>query len=177
MGGYTRSMTRRVLLLAMLSAGAALAVDFSGAWDAEVELDAGGGVASFVFHQDGNKLTGQYTGMLGHAKLTGTVEGTKISWSFTSTAEGMGEMKVTYTGQLKQDGSIEGRCTYGQLGTGTFKASRKNETNRAFCSHRAQRSRAACAARGPVRFAFHRAQRSRAACAARGPVRFAFHRA
>ena len=124
-------MTRRVLLLAMLSAGAVLAVDFSGAWDAEVELDAGGGVASFVFHQDGNKLTGTYTGMLGHAKVTGSVDGTKISWSFTSNAEGMGEMKVIYSGQLRQDGTIEGKCTYGELGTGTFKASRKDETNRA----------------------------------------------
>ncbi len=167
-------MTRRVVLLAMLSAGAALAVDFSGAWDAEVELDAGGGVASFVFHQDGNKLTGDYTGMLGHAKVTGTVEGTKISWSFTSSAEGMGEMKVIYSGQLRQDGTIEGKCTYGQLGTGTFKASRKNETNRAgggSLLYRAQRSRAADAARGPVDLSLDRAQRSRAARAARGPVR------
>ncbi len=124
-------MTRRLLLLALLSAGAAFAVDFSGAWDAEVELDAGSGVASFVFRQAGTKLTGTYSGMLGEAKVTGSVEGTRVTWSFESAAGGGDKMKVTYTGRLSEDGTIQGECTYGNLGKGTFKASRKNETNRA----------------------------------------------
>ncbi len=122
---------KRVFLLAALGAGTAFAVDFSGAWDADVELDAGSGTASFEFHQTGNKLSGTYSGMLGQAKVTGTVDGKRVTWSFHATPEGGDPMTVTYSGQLAADGSIEGDCEYGGLGKGTFKATKKNDTRHA----------------------------------------------
>jgi hypothetical protein len=52
-----------------------LAHDISGNWEFSVDTAAGSGSPSFVFRQDGEKLTGTYSGLLGKADLTGTVKG------------------------------------------------------------------------------------------------------
>jgi len=53
-------------------------------------------------------------------KVTGTVKGDQVEWSFENADAG----KVTYTGKL--DGSkITGSVVYGQLGKGTFTATKK----------------------------------------------------
>ena len=49
--------------------------DISGSWEFSVDTAAGSGSPSFVFKQDGEKLTGTYTGLFGKADLTGTVKG------------------------------------------------------------------------------------------------------
>jgi hypothetical protein len=76
-----------VLMLALgLSAarGAAQAkVDVTGKWAFNVETSAGAGTPTFTFKQDGEKLTGHYTGTFGEADLTGTVKGADITFSFT----------------------------------------------------------------------------------------------
>ena len=100
---------------------AAWGADLSGTWSASVNLDAGSGVATFVFKQDGNKLSGTYNGALGEAKVTGAVDGTKVQWAFENADAG----KVNYTGTLEGDKTIKGSVEYGQLGKGTFTAQKK----------------------------------------------------
>jgi len=114
---------RELLLLAAVGLiGLTLAAaDLSGTWSADVKLDAGSGTATFVMEQSGEKLTGSYSGALGTAKVTGTVKGTKVEWSFDNADAG----KITYTGTFDGASKIEGTVEYGQLGKGTFTAKKK----------------------------------------------------
>jgi hypothetical protein len=111
---------RKLIALLLLSV-AAWAADLSGTWTAAVVLDAGQGTATFVFKQSGNKLAGTYSGTLGKADVTGTVDGNKVEWSFENSDAG----KVTYTGTLDGDKKIKGNVVYGQLGGGTFTAEKQ----------------------------------------------------
>jgi hypothetical protein len=98
-------------------------IDVSGKWNAKVDLGTQGGSPTFVLKQDGEKLTGTYSGQLGSSDLTGTVKDSTVKFDF----EVMG-IKVHYEGKVSDDGStIEGTCDYGGQATGTFKATRAKE--------------------------------------------------
>jgi hypothetical protein len=56
--------------------------DLTGTWSGSVVLDAGNGVATFVFKQAGEALSGSYSATLGQAQITGTVKGDQAEWSF-----------------------------------------------------------------------------------------------
>ncbi len=116
-----------VLMLALgLSAarGAAQAkVDVTGKWAFNVETSAGAGAPTFTFKQDGEKLTGHYTGTFGEADLTGTVKGADITFSFTVDAQGTA-LKETYTGTVDKD-TMKGKLVIEGLGEGTFTAKRQ----------------------------------------------------
>ncbi len=109
-----------VLCLTLLSL-AVTAADLSGTWSADVTLDAGSGTATFVFKQAGDKLTGTYTGAVGSANVTGTVNGSDVEWSFSSDEAG----KIAYKGKLDASGKIVGTVEYGQLGSGKFTAQKQ----------------------------------------------------
>jgi hypothetical protein len=111
----------RKLMALLLFSLAAWGADLSGTWSASVNLDAGSGVATFVFKQEGNKLSGTYNGALGEAKVTGVVDGNKVQWAFENADAG----KVNYAGTLEGDKTIKGSVEYGQLGKGTFTAQKK----------------------------------------------------
>ena len=95
--------------------------DLSGTWSAAVVLDAGSGNATFVFQQQGEALSGTYTGVLGEAKVTGTVMGDKVEWSFDGGQAG----KVSFQGTLDGPAKMKGTAEYGVLGKGTFTAEKK----------------------------------------------------
>jgi hypothetical protein len=97
------------------------AADMTGTWSASVVLDAGNGTATFKLTQMGDTLSGTYSGVLGDAKVTGTVKGDQVQWSFQSDQAG----KVVYTGTLDGTSRIKGTCEYGALGKGTFTAEKK----------------------------------------------------
>lgn len=102
----------------------ALCADVSGKWDFHVDLSAGSGTASYEFKQEGEKLTGTYTGLLGTAKLTGTVRGNEIRFGFTASYDGEA-VPVQATGTIENDKSMKGTVQYGPIGEGTFRAVRK----------------------------------------------------
>lgn len=94
------------------------AVNVTGAWNVEVETQAGSGTPSFTFKQEGEKLTGHYKGQLGEADLTGTVKGGQIEFSYKLTG-GQVEGTVVYTGTT--DGkTMKGKVSLAGLGEGTF---------------------------------------------------------
>jgi hypothetical protein len=112
-------MRRLLLILSlMLCAFTLAAADISGTWSASVALDAGSGTATFVLKQDGDHLSGSYSGALGEAKVTGSVKGDDVEWSFETEDAG----KVVYKGKLEGAAKIKGTAEYGQLGKGTFTA-------------------------------------------------------
>ncbi len=106
-----------VTLAVILCALTLTAADLTGTWTASVELDAGSGTATFVLKQEGDRITGSYSGALGEAKVSGSVKGDEVEWAFETEDAG----KVVYKGKL--DGAkIKGTAEYGQLGKGTFSA-------------------------------------------------------
>ncbi|HMV83649.1 MAG TPA: hypothetical protein PLD20_28920 [Blastocatellia bacterium] len=97
-------------------------VNVTGSWDGEVQTDQGTGNPAFTFKQEGEKLTGQYKGLLGESTLTGTVKGDKIEFSFK--VSGQVEGTVTYTGTT--DGkTMKGKVSLAGIGEGTFTAKKK----------------------------------------------------
>ncbi len=120
MVGYTWAM-KRILLAFVLFSAVAVAADISGTWTAAVTLDAGSGSATFVLKQSGDQLTGTYSGVLGEAKVTGTVKGDAVQWSFESPDAGA----IKYSGTIKSATKIEGTAEYGSVGKGTFVAEKK----------------------------------------------------
>jgi hypothetical protein len=114
---------RKLLVLSLFSL-AAFAADITGTWKANVETDAGSGTPTFVFKQTGENLTGTYSGQLGEAKLTGTVHGNTVEWSFEASV-GDDKAKVTYTGTLESNTKMKGTAQLGSLGKGTFTAEKQ----------------------------------------------------
>ena len=104
-------------------AAAPAAVDVSGTWSVEVDTGQGTGTPSFTFKQEGEKLSGQYSGLFGQAPVTGTIKGTAIEFWVDITVEGT-SARVTYSGTVDKD-SMKGTVKLGDLGEGTFKGTRK----------------------------------------------------
>jgi hypothetical protein len=110
----------KTLVLLFAIAALAFAADISGKWSFEVVLDAGSGSPSFEFTQTGDTLTGMYHGQFGDAKVSGTVKGDKVEFSFGSDA---GSAK--YSGTLDGVNKMKGTVDYGEAGKGTFTATKK----------------------------------------------------
>jgi hypothetical protein len=114
---------KKLLVVCLMLAGAFLvhAADITGTWAVSVMLDAGSGTATFVFDQKGENLTGTYSGVLGDAKVTGSVKGNQVEWSF----EGGPAGKVSFQGTLDGTTKMKGTAEYGQLGKGSFTGEKK----------------------------------------------------
>lgn len=91
-------------------------IDITGNWIFEVDIAGQTGTPFFTFKQDGEKLTGHYTGQFGEADVTGQVTGDEVEFSF-----GPEEQRATYKGTI-QKGSMEGEADYAGQATGTWKA-------------------------------------------------------
>jgi hypothetical protein len=99
------------------------AVNVTGTWVFDVQTSAGSGTPTMTFKQEGEKLTGQYSGQLGELPLTGTVKDSKISFQFDVSVEGT-NLTIVYSGTVEKD-SMKGTVSLGPAGDGTFTAKRK----------------------------------------------------
>jgi hypothetical protein len=97
--------------------------DVSGAWAFQVEFSGGSGTPTMTFKQDGEKLTGQYSGQLGEAPLTGTIKGNAIEFAIDVDVQGTAA-HITYSGTVDKD-SMKGTVKLGDFGEGTFTAKKK----------------------------------------------------
>lgn len=105
-------------LLALLWSASAYAADVAGTWSLQVNTQAGVGTPTLVLVQDGEALTGTYTGRFGESPITGTIHDNDIVFSFTVSGP-MGSAKVTYTGVVADD-AVSGSMTMGERAGGTF---------------------------------------------------------
>ncbi len=109
--------TVAILFLSALSVFAQ-AIDVSGKWNMKVETTAGSGSPVFVLKQQGDLITGTYTGQLGEAPVKGTLKDKEIRLEFKAN-----EIAVVYTGTV--DGNtMKGKAVFGDLGEGTFSGSK-----------------------------------------------------
>ena len=128
-----RTISDRVAALAAVAVlfggtigGAAQAakVDVTGKWAFNVETAAGSGTPTMTFKQDGEKLTGHYSGQLGEVDLTGTVKGEAIEFKFTVDVQGQ-TLNAAYSGTVDGKDSMKGKVDLVGLGEGTFTAKRQ----------------------------------------------------
>lgn len=94
-------------------------VDITGDWVVAVEVGGQNGEPEFTLKQDGEKITGKYSGLLGEQDVTGRIKGGKIEFGFTSD-----QGKIEYTGTIEKDG-MKGTTKYGDALEGTWTAKRK----------------------------------------------------
>lgn len=117
------NISRRFLLAAAAVAAfasptIAADVDVTGKWSMTVETQAGTGNPTFDLKQEGSTITGQYSGQLGEAPVTGTVKGNEVTFGFKVSGQGQ-ELEVTYTGTVEGD-TMKGKVSLGDFGDGTF---------------------------------------------------------
>lgn len=115
-------MTKIKQLLIALSlslASASAFADVSGDWVFAVTLgDLGSGNATISLSQEAEgKLTGTYGGQLANGPVAGTHDGNNFEFSFSSEAIGG---SITYSGMLKEDGTVEGAVLSQGQEMGTF---------------------------------------------------------
>jgi hypothetical protein len=97
----------------------------SGTWEFSVDLETGGhGDPTFVFKQEGDKLTGTYDGPMGQHEVTGTVTGNKAVFGFQATDEGE-TVKATYTAMIDGDTKMSGTVEFSSGVKGKWTAKKK----------------------------------------------------
>ena len=120
-----RFLAASLLFLAIVTVRAedsAAPADVAGKWNLEVVTDQGSGTPTFTFEQDGEKLTGHYSGFFGEAPVTGSIKGNAITFSIKVDVEGQ-NMVITYSGTVDGD-SMKGTIKFGDTGGATFTGNR-----------------------------------------------------
>ena len=132
-------MRRRLALLAlpMLLVGtlasaqtpapAAKVPDVAGKWTMVMELSIGTSNPVLMFKQDGDTITGTYTGRYGDAKLAGKVTADRqVQFTVSLEAEGS-SVTMFFAGEVAADGLTiaKGTCNIEGLGEGTWVARRE----------------------------------------------------
>lgn len=114
-------MTKLLLFALVIGLGCLplCAHDISGNWDFTVDTAMGSGSPSFVFTQNGEKLTGTYSGLFGKADLTGTVKGDQIDFQVNFSYSGQSGV-AHYTGTIESATKMKGKLVVGDLGEGTW---------------------------------------------------------
>lgn len=132
-GNWIRFRGGLIAAAAVLAMGAAQAsaqtVNVAGAWNMEVTTEAGGTTnPTMTLAQTGTSLTGHYvSATLGDADVTGTVEGNKVTISFTADLQGQAA-PVVYVATVDASGVMTGTIDIaGGLASGTFTARRASE--------------------------------------------------
>lgn len=97
----------------------------TGKWTMTLEMSMGTGTPTLDLKQDGEKITGTYTGRYGTFQLEGTLKERAIQFSFTMVAEGESVL-MSFTGQVAEDGqTMKGNAVIGELGDATWSAKRE----------------------------------------------------
>jgi hypothetical protein len=108
-----------VLSSVLLAGGTA---NLSGKWEVQVEGYGAPRTQKFDLKQSGEGLSGVYAGKFGESKVTGTVKDSAVEFEMRI-IENERIVTVHYTGTASDDG-IKGTVTFGDVGKGTWVASR-----------------------------------------------------
>ena len=99
-------------------ADASDAIDVTGTWAFEVQTDVATGTPTMTFKQHGEKLSGNYSGLLGEAPLAGTLIGKNITFTINASFQGT-PVTVVYAGTV-DGGTMKGTVKLAEAGEGTF---------------------------------------------------------
>ncbi|HUL71737.1 MAG TPA: hypothetical protein VLT86_01465 [Vicinamibacterales bacterium] len=96
----------------------------AGKWSMSVQGDQGAMSASLVFNVDGKKVTGTLTSdHTGEAPLEGTFQDGALAFSVSVRHDGADAMELSFTGKLKDDGTLAGTLS-GPMGEIAWTATR-----------------------------------------------------
>ena len=102
----------RLICALLFCVSFALAADVSGTWQITVETSQGTGTPTLDLEQKGEQLTGTFhSQILGDAKITGSVKGNAIEFSFEGDAGGQ-TLKVNYKGTIESPTAMKGTAVY-----------------------------------------------------------------
>jgi len=130
-------MRIRTLLtsLAVVAAGLALsaqtpapapakAVNIAGKWTMSLELSIGTATPALDLKQDGEKITGTYTGRYGTFPVKGTLKDRALEFSVQMNAEGQ-DVTMSFSGEVAADAqTMKGQASIEGLGDATWTAKR-----------------------------------------------------
>jgi len=103
--------------------GASELPNLTGNWTFEVETDQGSGSPTFHLVHAGQNVLGRYNGLFGQQDVFGSVRGNSVTLNLKVSVEEQ-QMAVTYTGILDAGGKMKGKVQFGELGEGSWSASR-----------------------------------------------------
>ena len=102
----------------------AKALNIAGKWTMSLELSIGSATPTLELKQDGEKITGTYTGRYGTFPLQGTLKGRSLEFSFQMNAEGQ-DVTMSFSGEIAADAeTMKGQATIEGLGDATWTAKR-----------------------------------------------------
>lgn len=89
-----------LLLLPAVSMANAQSSPHSGEW--EINMNTPGGVRTYkaIFNVEGEKLSGEIQRSTGNVKLTGTIKGSAIEFSYTISYQG-NDVEITMAGKIE----------------------------------------------------------------------------
>ena len=108
-----------IVMAALAAAGTS---NISGKWEVQVEGYGAPRTQKFELKQKGEDLSGIYDGKFGESKVTGTVKDSTVEFEMRI-IEDEHIVTVHYKG-VATDDSIKGTVTFGDLGKGTWVASK-----------------------------------------------------
>lgn len=98
----------------------------AGTWRMTMEMSMGTASPEITLKQNGDKLTGTYSGRYGTFTLTGKVKGRAFEFSFLMSEQH--PVSMCFQGEVSTDGaSLEGTAVLAEMGDATWTA-KKDET-------------------------------------------------
>ncbi len=119
--GFALAVALMVLMIAPRAIFAA--EDVSGNWDLKVETPQGTATPSISLKQQGEKLSGTYTGRMGETALEGTIKDSNIRFSVKLKFQDQ-EFAVSYSGKVEGD-AMAGTVQFDDSNSGKWTALRK----------------------------------------------------
>ncbi|HEY6371336.1 MAG TPA: hypothetical protein VIX37_12215 [Candidatus Sulfotelmatobacter sp.] len=95
----------------------------NGKWEIRVEGYGEPRTQKFDLKQKGDELSGIYAGKLGESKVSGSVKDAQVEFEFRA-IEKEHIITIHYTGTVKDQETMQGTVTFGDLGKGTWTATR-----------------------------------------------------
>jgi hypothetical protein len=111
------------LTLGLTVGALASAADLSGTWVLTVESPQGTSNPTMTLTQDGQKVSGTYSGSLGSSDISGTVDGESFELKANLSMQGQ-DVPLTYTGSQNGD-TMSGNLDLAGMGGAEFTGSRQ----------------------------------------------------
>lgn len=92
----------------------------TGKWRMSIEMEQGRGTPLLELTEKDGKLSGTYTGRYGASAVDGTVDGKKVAFTVA-----MSTTSLAFRGELKDDGTLAGTASFGEMGDVTWTAARE----------------------------------------------------
>lgn len=100
-------------------------IDVTGVWNMRVEAPEGIATPTIDLLQDGEKISGTYSGQMGKTRLEGVLKGGTIQFSITLKFQDRSYL-ISYSGTVTGN-AMTGTAQFGDSGTGRWTAQRNQK--------------------------------------------------